>query len=341
MSYNNYYVIFKKMLKIYDQNDKLIFSSESKWLHPIFEFETFLKTYNGDKSYFRAHDSAIGKAAAVLLIRLGVKKMHGDLTSRLALEYVSEILGADCLTWTELVDRLMCQTELQLEKLQDPDEMYYLLRQRAKLVLGLPVRAEKLNYHHGNIKDLSFDLRSGGRLMVLGDNGSGKTTLLRLIAGLYKPDSGQILIDEKPACKLEKYTIGYIPQFIESNDDDGFDLSVEEVVGLGIPTKTSAKEKKKMIDQALCRTGSCNLKGKRFSVLSGGEKQKVSLSRCLAQKAKVLLLDEPTASLDAENREMVIGILKSLSISEIPTIVMVSHDKELKSLRGWEIINLG
>ena len=128
------------MLKIYDKEDNLIFSSESKWLHPIFEFEKFLADYKGEKSYFRAHDSAIGKAASVLLIRLGVKKMHGDLTSQLAVDYVSQILGPQNITWTELVDRLMCQTENQLEKLTDSDEMYYLLRQRAKLVLGVSVR---------------------------------------------------------------------------------------------------------------------------------------------------------------------------------------------------------
>ncbi|MCR4580796.1 MAG: DUF1893 domain-containing protein [Treponema sp.] len=327
------------MLKIYDKEDKLIFSSESKWLYPIFEFENFLSDYAGDKSYFRAHDSAIGKAAAVLLIRLGVKKIHGDLTSKLAVNYLSGILGADAITWTELVERLMCQTESQLENLTDTEEMYYLLRQRAKLVLGLPVKVQGLNYKYGKIKNLSFELRSGGRLMVLGDNGSGKTSLLRMLAGIEKDYEGEILIGDKKLSDLEKYTIGYIPQFIEGNEDN-FDLSVEEVVGLGLPPFTPAKERKELIDKALCRTGSCNLKGKSFSVLSGGEKQKISLSRCLAQKAKVLLLDEPTASLDSENREMVIEILKSLSISEIPTIIMVSHDKELKSLRGWEIINL-
>lgn len=329
------------MLKIYDIDGNQIFSSESKWLHPIFEFETFLGSYNGDRTFFRAHDSAIGKAAAVLLVRLGVKKMHGDLTSRLAADYVASTLGKDAITWTELVDRLMCQTESQLENLTDSDEMYYLLRQRAKLVLGVPVSIQNLTHRYGKIRGLSFDLRSGGRLMVLGENGSGKTTLLRLIAGLDRPDSGQILIDGRKSTELEKYTIGYIPQFIESNDDDNFDLSVEEVVGLGIPAKIKSAEKKRMIDAALNRTGSAHLKGKSFRVLSGGEKQKISLARCLAQKAKLLLLDEPTASLDSENREMVIKILKSLSVSEIPTIIMVSHDSGLKNLRGWEIIDLG
>ena len=79
---------------------------------------------------------------------------------------------------------------------------------------------------------------------------------------------------------------------------------------------------------------------RNFSDLSGGEKQKVSLARCLAQNAKLLLLDEPTSSLDKENRKMVIDIVKSLSVTEIPTIIIATHDNELSSIPGWDILNL-
>ena len=75
--------------------------------------------------------------------------------------------------------------------------------------------------------------------------------------------------------------------------------------------------------------------------MSGGEKQKVQLARCLAQNARLLLLDEPTASLDAENKKMVTDILRSLTISEIPTIILVTHDRELADLRGWQKIVIG
>ena len=73
--------------------EKQIFYSESKWLHPIFEFETFLETYDGPRDNLTAWDSAIGKAAAVLLIRLGIKKLHGELVSELAVKYVDSVLG--------------------------------------------------------------------------------------------------------------------------------------------------------------------------------------------------------------------------------------------------------
>ena len=184
------------MLKIFS-SDTQIFYSESKWLHPIFEFEEFLKTYEGPRDNLRAWDSAIGKAAAVLLVRLGVEQLHGELVSELAVKYITQTLGEGKLTWDTLVDRLMCQTESQLESLTDSDEMYYLLRQRAKLVLGVPVSIQNLSYKYGKINGLNLEVPAGGRVMLLGENGTGKTTLLRLICGIYKMDGGSILIDGK------------------------------------------------------------------------------------------------------------------------------------------------
>ena len=322
--------------------DSLIFQSSGKWLHPLFEFEDFLKTYDGPKDDLKSHDSAIGKAAALLSIRCGIKKINAELLSQNAKNYIEELnqKAEDSqkieLVWTNLIPKLLCQTENQLEDLHDSDQMYFLLRQRAKKVQGLDLSVQNLTHSFGHINNLSFELKAGGHLMICGDNGAGKTTLLRLIAGVYKIEQGQILIDGKSPKELEKYTIGYIPQF---TDKATLSLSVEEVVGLGIKAKKTDKEK--IISNSLRRTCSSNLAKRSFNSLSGGEKQKVQLSRCLAQNAKVLLLDEPTASLDAENKEMVIKILLSLTISEIPTIIVVTHDKELSKMPGWDKLYLG
>lgn len=322
--------------------DSLIFQSSGKWLHPLFEFEDFLKTYDGPKDDLKSHDSAIGKAAALLSIRCGIKKINAELLSQNAKNYIEEVnqKAEDSqkieLIWTNLIPKLLCQTENQLEDLHDSDQMYFLLRQRAKKVQGLDISVQNLTHSFGHINNLSFELKAGGHLMICGENGAGKTTLLRLIAGVYKIEQGQILIDGKSPKELEKYTIGYIPQF---TDKATLSLSVEEVVGLGIKAKKTDKEK--IISNSLRRTCSSNLAKRSFNSLSGGEKQKVQLSRCLAQNAKVLLLDEPTASLDAENKEMVIKILLSLTISEIPTIIVVTHDKELEKMPGWDKLYLG
>lgn len=392
-------------------DDKLIFSSSGKWLNPLFELEKFLKEnskniLNSDgrensadgnpnagvnpyadedsssdrKNSFlprqvvlSSHDSAIGKAAAVLTIRCGIKKINADLCSQNALNYINylnQTLPDEekiQITYKNLVPKLLCQTEAQLEQLFDSNQMYFLLRQRAKLVQGVDVSVQKLTADFGNINNLSFELKSGGHLMVLGENGAGKTTLLRLIAGIYKPKSGTIKIDGKSPDEIEKFSIGYIPQ---NSDNTNLSLSVEEVVSLGIKERKELKlmpydgqkglqvqkeqklqqvqngrlkkkERQELIKKSLNRVSALNLMGRSFNSLSGGEKQKVSMARCLAQNAKLLLLDEPTSALDAENKKMVIDILRSLTISEIPTIIVVTHDPELAQMKGWEKIVLG
>lgn len=322
--------------------DSLIFESSGKWLHPLFELEEFLKTYDGERDMLCSHDCAVGKAAAVLTIRLGIKKINADLLSENALRYInlhnahaaeSDRVGVE---YSHLVPKLMCATENQLEELDDDDYMYFLLRQRAKLVQGVDVSVQDLVHPFVCKKNLSFELKAGSHLMVLGENGSGKTTLLRLICGIEKNYDGKILVDGKSPDSLQKFTVGYIPQF---TDAPFFSLSCREVVGLGLDSK--AKNKNQLIEKTLCRLSCQHLADRSFSSLSDGEKQKIHLARCLAQNAKLLLLDEPTASLDAENKKMVTDILRSLTLSEIPTIIVVTHDKELATLRGWEKLVLG
>lgn len=325
-------------------SDVMIFHNSGKWLHPLFAFEDFLIKNPQPLHILSVHDTAIGKAAAVLLIHLGVKNIHGNIVSSLAVECINSFnKNTDpeykiTITWDTLVDRLMCATEAELadyncSSQNDLDYMYSRIRQRAGRILGVSVDVKNVSKSFVKFRNLSFSLKAGGRLMIIGENGTGKTTLLRMIAGISKPMSGNILIDNNEIGKLQKFTIGYIPQFTDTTD---FSLSVQEVVGLGV----KGKDKHEIIKKSLERTSSLNLLNRNFSELSGGEKQKVSLARCLAQNAKLLLLDEPTASLDSENKKMVINIIKSLSVTEIPTIIVATHDSELLSIPNWDILNL-
>lgn len=322
-------------------NDELIFSSNGKWLNPLFELEKFLANYSGSKENLSSHDTAIGKAAAVLTTRMGIKKINADLISQNALSYIDGLnkVAVDDgekikVNYKNLIPKLMCQTENQLENLFDSQQMYFLLRQRAKLVSGVDVSVQNVSLKYGKINDLSFELKAGDRLLIKGENGIGKTSLLKAICNIEPVLKGKILIDNKKISELDKNIIGYIPQF---SDKSNFSLSVEEVVSLGIH---SEKNKSELIKKSLERTSSLNLINRSFSSLSGGEKQKVNLSRCLLQNAKLLLLDEPTASLDLENKKMVIDILHSLSVSEIPTIIVVTHDEQLNCLNNWNVIEL-
>ena len=323
-------------------NEELIFESRGKWLEPLFEAEQKATLVGiSQKKNICFHDTAIGKAAAVLMIRMGAQFIHGDIVSRLALDFINDYNKAAremgrqevVISYENLVDRLMCATEAELAPMSDFDSMYFKLRQRAKLVCGVSVKVSSINYSFGNICDLSFELGPGGHLMVVGENGAGKTTLLRLLAGIYKPVSGEILIDGVAPGKVGKFTIGYIPQQV---DDNEFSLSVEEVVGLGLKGSHWHQQVKK----ALERVAGGHLINRAFCSLSGGEKQKVSIARCLAQKAKLLLLDEPTSALDKENRKIVIDIIRSLTVTEIPTIIISTHDRELAQLPGWEVLHV-
>ena len=132
-------------LQIFNSN-KLIFSSPGKWLHPLFEFGDFLKTYKGDVSDLSSHDSAIGKAAAVLSIRFGIKKIHANLISDIALNYINEKKKGGTnieVHYDKKIDKLKCMTEKEYEPITDEEEIYQRLCVRREAALermrkGLP-----------------------------------------------------------------------------------------------------------------------------------------------------------------------------------------------------------
>jgi ABC-type cobalamin/Fe3+-siderophores transport systems, ATPase components len=321
--------------------DELIFSSAGKWLMPLFALEDFMQTYQGPRDALSAHDTAVGKAAAVIMVRLGITRINANVGSVIAETYISELNRNSSGTRIEFtavkkVPELMCSTEKQLGPMNDGDEMYRILRQRAKLVRGVDVVVEHLSCSYCSLHDLSFTVPAGGNLLVVGENGTGKTTLLRFLTGNLRPDSGLIRIDGKNPRALLPRTVCYVPQ---EQDSARFPLSVEEVVGLGIRKKTHGA--RELVHLAMERTGCAALRGRSYASLSGGEKQKVAVARCLAQEAKVLLLDEPTSALDENARSMVAGFLHALSVREIPTIITVTHDRELVKELGWQALTLG
>jgi hypothetical protein len=109
--------------------DELIFTSGEKWLHPLFSLEAFLSTYDGDRSLLSAHDTAAGKAAAILMARMGIRRAHINLVSDLAVA-VYEKSGIT-LSYERRIDRLLCKTEELLSSMDDEDEIYRLLKERA------------------------------------------------------------------------------------------------------------------------------------------------------------------------------------------------------------------
>ncbi len=320
-------------------HDRLIYSDSGRWLTPLFGLERFLSTYSGERDCLCAHDTAAGKAAAVLMSRMGIKRVHINLISDLAVGFYEE--HDITVSWEKRIPRLACKTEELLADMDSEEEMYRLLRRRAKLVRGVTIEARQVCFaypdHPSVLENLSFSVEEGGRLIIQGDNGMGKTTLLNLLMGKLKPSKGTILINAQEPVLLAKRTIGYIKQ---QQTQEQYPVSAREVVSMAVDPGLDKKQQKWEIDTALRRTGVYELSERNFFTLSGGERQKVSLSRTLCQKARLLLLDEPTSFLDAKSRKTLIDVLHSLTLDEMPTILIVTHDKELEADLNWPVLRL-
>jgi hypothetical protein len=115
-------------LELY-QGSRLLFTSVAKWLHPLFELEDFLSGSALARDALSLRDRIVGKAAALLIVRLGIRRVQAGVLSRLGLE-VFEAQGVK-VAWEQLVERIACETESALAQVQDPEEAYALLRMRA------------------------------------------------------------------------------------------------------------------------------------------------------------------------------------------------------------------
>lgn len=200
---------------------------------------------------------------------------------------------------------------------------------------GLHVRREGVEILRG----LSLTVARGDRLIVAGPNGAGKTTLIKAILGMVRASAGRVLVLGQPVGSREwsrgRRRIGYVNQ--ESVHVD-FPVSGREVVEIGACTlRLGRAEKRRRIEEAMAAVGCAHLQGRMYARLSGGEKQKLSLARCLCQEPQLLLLDEPTSSLDPGSRSELMELLRGLSERSRLTMVMVSHDAQVLSEPDWRI----
>lgn len=168
---------------------------------------------------------------------------------------------------------------------------------------------------------------------IVGPNGSGKTTLLKLLAGLLKPSRGSVIFGSKPLNAVNDRerarAIAYLPQQVQPI----FNLTVFEVVCLGRFPHVGmlgglSKRDVAVAESCLEQAGVAGLRHRDFLTLSGGERQRVLIASILAQEPKVLLLDEPTSSLDIHHQIEVLGLLKRLTQDDYG-VAVVTHDLNL------------
>ena len=193
-----------------------------------------------------------------------------------------------------------------------------------------------------DLQELS--LSAGEILGIIGPNGSGKTTLLRIASGIVRPLQGTTLVCQEDLSRMDRRTVaqnlGYLPQELSSE----YDFAVEDLVRMGRYPHTSSwgrlgPDDLQAIQASLEATGMTDLRGRRLSRLSGGEKKRAYLASVLAQKPKLLLLDEPTAALDLHHQVRFFRLLQSLAQKGM-AIAVVSHNINLASLFSHRLLLL-
>ena len=176
-------------------------------------------------------------------------------------------------------------------------------------------------------RDVSFGIEKGHLAALLGPSGSGKTTILRMIAGLDRPDDGDILVEGKRINEIPGSRLGI--GFVIQNYALFRYMTVEKNIAFGLEIqKKSKKEIKERVDELLELTSMKDL-GKRYPhQLSGGQRQRVAFARALAPNPHLLLLDEPFAAIDAKVRRELRNWLKEMIGQVGVTSIFVTHDQE-------------
>lgn len=181
------------------------------------------------------------------------------------------------------------------------------------------------------LEDISFAVERGSVVGLIGPNGGGKTTLVKVILGLLPLQMGRVELFRQPIEKFrEWHRIGYLSQTLWSSDR-AFPVSVEEVVAMGLVARRGLLRRAPPADRdrigaALARVGLADCRRASIAHLSAGQQRRVLLARALAGEAELLVLDEPTTTMDPKSQEEFYRLVESLSRDQGMTIILVSHD---------------
>lgn len=185
-----------------------------------------------------------------------------------------------------------------------------------------------VSYHRRPVLwDVDLDIPEGRLIALVGPNGAGKSTLLKACMGVIPRTSGEVHVYGKPFEK-NRHLVGYVPQ--RETVDWDFPVSALDVAAMGLYRKIGwfrpvGRDHREKALEALERVGMADFARRQISQLSGGQQQRVFLARALAQDARLYLMDEPFAGVDAATEEAIVGILRSMR-EDGRTVLVVHHD---------------
>ena len=191
----------------------------------------------------------------------------------------------------------------------------------------------KSYYQHNVFHDFNLEIDEGEFIIISGKSGSGKSTLCNIIGLLDKPDQGKVFIKDQEIdykdskiAKLLSKNISYLFQNFALIDNKTVGYNLELVY----PSKKERKNNRKLIEEKLSEVGMEGTYDKYIYECSGGQQQRVAIARLLLKQGDIIICDEPTGSLDEENKMLVMNLICDLH-KKGKTIIMVTHDKTLYS----------
>ena len=191
----------------------------------------------------------------------------------------------------------------------------------------------KIYYQHNVFHDFNLEIDEGEFIIISGKSGSGKSTLCNIIGLLDKPDQGKVFIKDQEIdykdskiAKLLSKNISYLFQNFALIDNKTVGYNLELVY----PSKKERKNNRKLIEEKLSEVGMEGTYDKYIYECSGGQQQRVAIARLLLKQGDIIICDEPTGSLDEENKMLVMNLICDLH-KKGKTIIMVTHDKTLYS----------
>ena len=188
----------------------------------------------------------------------------------------------------------------------------------------------KESQEYYDVKDITFHVKRGEWLSIVGHNGSGKSTTVRLIDGLLEAESGEIVIDGQLLTEENVWNIRRQIGMVFQNPDNQFvGATVEDDVAFGLENQgLSRQEMKKRVEEALALVGMLDFKKREPARLSGGQKQRVAIAGVVALRPAILILDEATSMLDPEGRRELIDTVKGIRKDYDMTVISITHDLE-------------